>query len=197
MSELVIINEGKPVTTSLKVAEVFGKEHRDVLKAVRNLDCSKEFNERNFALVEYEDGKGEKRPSYTITKDGFVFLAMGFKGKKAAEFKEAYIAEFNKMESAIHQGSAGDLSAIADLVVAKQLAAIRQVAEENVRLKHDVSFMSHFMPRGKPGELSKSGLPKNQYRRSYYVSRNGKDVGLLVEHPTLPGLFEEYKRVSA
>ncbi len=34
-----------------------------------------------------------------MTKDGFVFLVMGFTGKKAAAFKEAYIAEFNRMEA--------------------------------------------------------------------------------------------------
>ncbi|EPX4070212.1 Rha family transcriptional regulator, partial [Shigella flexneri] len=53
----------------------------------------------------YTDAKGEKRPMYQITKNGFVFLVMGFTGKKAAAFKEAYIAEFDRMEAELRQNN--------------------------------------------------------------------------------------------
>ncbi|MDE7065143.1 MAG: Rha family transcriptional regulator, partial [Desulfovibrionaceae bacterium] len=56
-----------------------------------NLECSTEFNERNFAPVEYKDAKGEMRPAYRLTRDGFAFLAMGFTGKKAAAWKEKFL----------------------------------------------------------------------------------------------------------
>ena len=56
-------------------------------------------NERNFAPVEYCDGKGEMRPEYLITRDGFTLLVMGYTGEKAMVFKKAYIAAFNEMES--------------------------------------------------------------------------------------------------
>lgn len=101
--ELVSIVNDVPKTTSLIVAKYFGKRHADVLRAIEKLDCSKEFNERNFALVDYTDVKGEKRPCYELTKDGFTFLAMGFTGKKSAQFKEAYINEFNRMANIISQ----------------------------------------------------------------------------------------------
>lgn len=99
----VTIENGRAVTTSVAVAEYFRKMHKDVLKKIDNLDCSAEFNERNFAPVDYTDAKGEKRPTYQITKNGFVFLVMGFTGKKAAAFKEAYIAEFDRMENELRQ----------------------------------------------------------------------------------------------
>lgn len=104
MEELIgIVSErnGKPITTSRKIAEVFEKEHYNVLRDIESLDCSKEFNALNFELVKYKDKKGEKRPEYIITKDGFVFLVMGYRGKKAAAFKEAYIKQFNAMEDFI------------------------------------------------------------------------------------------------
>lgn len=88
-------------TTTLKVAEYFSKRHADVLRKIETLDCSTEFNQRNFAFVEYLDSKGEKRPSYEMTKDGFMFLVMGFTGKAAAQIKEAYINAFNKMALAL------------------------------------------------------------------------------------------------
>lgn len=88
---------------SRTVAEAFGKNHFDVLKAIKNLDCSPEFTASNFAVSTYKDKSGKKNPCYNMTKDGFVFLVMGFTGAKAAEFKEKYIAAFNAMESHIRQ----------------------------------------------------------------------------------------------
>ena len=99
MNSIVIKNNDKPVTTSRLVAEKFGKMHKNVIQAIEKIQCSEEFKRLNFQPVEYEDKKGEKRKEYIITRDGFVFLAMGFTGKIAARFKEDYINAFNKMES--------------------------------------------------------------------------------------------------
>ncbi|EEZ5178106.1 transcriptional regulator [Escherichia coli] len=102
----VTIENGRAVTTSVAVAEFFRKMHKDVLRKIETLECSEDFNERNFTPVTYTDAKGEKRPMYQITKNGFVFLVMGFTGKKAAAFKEAYIAEFDRMEKELRQNNA-------------------------------------------------------------------------------------------
>ncbi|MCX8984830.1 Rha family phage regulatory protein [Citrobacter portucalensis] len=99
----VTIENGRAVTTSVAVAEFFIKLHKNVIQKIENLECSEEFNRLNFQPVNYTDIKGEKRPCYHITRNGFVFLVMGFTGKKAAAFKEAYIAEFDRMEAELHQ----------------------------------------------------------------------------------------------
>ncbi|EDR3745297.1 transcriptional regulator [Salmonella enterica] len=99
----VTIENGRAVTTSQAIAKYFRKRHDDILKKIRLLDCSHEFSARNFAGAEYTDEQGKKRPAYQITKNGFVFLVMGFTGKKAAAFKEAYIAEFDRMENELRQ----------------------------------------------------------------------------------------------
>jgi Rha family phage regulatory protein len=93
---LAVIN-GTIKTTSLKVAEHFGKRHGDVIRSLNHIECSPEFSERNFALSEYKDASGKSNPYYEMTKDGFTFLAMGFTGKEAAKWKEAYINAFNAM----------------------------------------------------------------------------------------------------
>ncbi|NHE85615.1 Rha family transcriptional regulator [Vibrio vulnificus] len=90
--------DGKVMTTSLVVAEYFGKRHDNILRAIRTLDCSEEFCALNFEGTKYEIKKGEARDMFRMTKDGFTFLVMGFTGKLAAEFKEAYINEFNRMQ---------------------------------------------------------------------------------------------------
>lgn len=96
------IIEGQITTTSLQIAEHFGKVHRDVVRAIENIECSKEFRLRNFAQSSFEagmpNGGKRKHKAYRLTRDGFVFLAMGFTGKDAAQWKEAYITAFNKME---------------------------------------------------------------------------------------------------
>ncbi len=101
----VTIENGRAVTTSVAIAEFFGKRHDNVLRAIANIECSEKFNALNFEDVTYTDAKGEKRPMYQITKNGFVFLVMGFTGKKAAAFKEAYIAEFDRMEEELSQNN--------------------------------------------------------------------------------------------
>ncbi|EGI6492254.1 transcriptional regulator [Salmonella enterica subsp. enterica serovar Hvittingfoss] len=101
----VTIENGRAVTTSVAIAEFFGKRHERVLDKIRNLDCSTKFTEHNFVSSEYTDSTGRKLPAYQITKNGFVFLVMGFTGKKAAAFKEAYIAEFDRMENELHQNN--------------------------------------------------------------------------------------------
>jgi Rha family phage regulatory protein len=90
------------VTTSLVISQQFQKQHKDVLKAIANLDCSDEFRQRNFApTVQYRanptGGNGIPSKIYEMTKDGFMYLAMGFTGAKAAQWKERFIAEFNRM----------------------------------------------------------------------------------------------------
>jgi len=93
------------------VAEKFGKQHKNVLQAIERLECSADFNELNFQPVKYKDPKGELRPYYNMTRDGFVFLVMGFTGKKAAKFKEEFINEFNRMEQHIREFPRSPLTA--------------------------------------------------------------------------------------
>lgn len=93
------IIEGQITTTSLQIAEHFGKRHTHVLRAIRNLLAELPENARpNFGLSEFTDDTGRKLPAYRITRDGFTLLAMGFTGKEAMQWKVAYLTAFNKME---------------------------------------------------------------------------------------------------
>lgn len=111
MKELIPMNEfglmagkdGVVRVDSRVVADAFGKEHKSVLRAIKAIigeesGFSPEFTGHNFALSKYTDPTGRRLPCYLMTRDGFVALAMGFTGKKADQFKEAYINRFNEME---------------------------------------------------------------------------------------------------
>ena len=89
------------VVSSLDIAETFGKEHKNVLKDIRELNCSDEFRLLNFEQSNYLNEQNHKQPLYYLTRDGFTILAMGYTGEKAMRFKEAYIKQFNAMERAL------------------------------------------------------------------------------------------------
>jgi Rha family phage regulatory protein len=114
MKELVPMNDYgifanshyEAMVDSRFVAEIFEKEHRNVLQAIKNLleersGYSVEFRRLNFKQSEYMNDQHHKQPCYVMTRDGFTALVMGFTGARANQFKEAYIRRFNEMEAQI------------------------------------------------------------------------------------------------
>ncbi len=91
--------KGNPATDTRRVAKAFGKSHDNVLKAVDALEISAEFNRVNFYAIAYRDGRNREQRAVMMTRAGFVRLVMSFTGKKAAAFKEQYIAQFDAMET--------------------------------------------------------------------------------------------------
>lgn len=93
-----------PAVTSLQVAEIFGKQHKHVLRDIEQIltQVPEIFGKSNFGPTKYELrnnlGFPVKHPMYIITKDGFTLLTMGYTGEKAMKFKVAYINRFNEME---------------------------------------------------------------------------------------------------
>ena len=83
--DLVQINNGQAVTSSLQVAEYFGKKHQHVMEKVRALlaEIPSDWGVSNFRQSSYFNLQGKEQPCYEMTKDGFTLLAMGFTGKKA------------------------------------------------------------------------------------------------------------------
>ncbi|HDM8192346.1 TPA: Rha family transcriptional regulator [Vibrio harveyi] len=98
---LVFIPNGQqqPLTDSFLVAQYFSKQHKNVLQKISRLECSPEFMDANFTLCHRASEKQNNKPQpyYQMTKDGFIFLAMGFTGTQAAAIKEKYIKAFNEM----------------------------------------------------------------------------------------------------
>ena len=102
MNELVIMKGQQAVTTSLQVAEVFGKNHQHVLRDIDSLKDVSNFGQI-FSKGSEPDSYGRDRRVYFMNRDGFTLLAMGFTGKKALEFKLKYIEAFNQMEKTIKE----------------------------------------------------------------------------------------------
>lgn len=102
--EIKTVNkEEVTVVTSLDVAETFGKEHKNVLADIRNIQS--DISSAEFSALFYEEAytasNGKKNPMYFMNRDGFTLLVMGYTGEKAMQFKLAYIKQFNAMEKAL------------------------------------------------------------------------------------------------
>lgn len=125
---LVSLHGDHPITTSLIISQTFGKRHHNVLQSIERMDCSATFRQMNFQLTPYLDAQGKPRTMYQITRDGFVFLAMGFTGPTAASWKEAYIDAFNRMDAQLKAGDAKTLNrALAELArTQRQLIAAQR-----------------------------------------------------------------------
>lgn len=92
------------ITDTRRIARAFGKTHANVLKAVKALEVSEEFGRVNFYSTSYVDRHNRRQPVVVMRRAGFVRLVMSFTGKKAAAVKEAYIAEFDRMEAQLSEG---------------------------------------------------------------------------------------------
>lgn len=105
MNDLVIMHNKQAVTTSLVLAETFGKEHKDVIRAIETKirELKIEQSSKIFFKGEYINSQNKQQPMYYLNRDGFTFIAMGFTGRKADEFKLKYIDAFNRMEEQIKQ----------------------------------------------------------------------------------------------
>lgn len=140
MTELVFQGQNnQALTNSLLVAEKFGKNHSDVVRAVDNLlekanssdfQCDAKMDVHKMFYSYAEDvpqPNGGLKPAkrYVMNRDGFTLLTMGFTGKKALKFKLEYIAAFNAMETVLKEQQ-------------KPLSAVQMFAlQANINLEHE------------------------------------------------------------
>ena len=174
-----IKKEEVTVVTSLDVAETFEKEHRNVLKDIRELKCSDEFRLLNFVQSEYLNEQNHKQPMYYMTRDGFTLLAMGYTGEKAMKFKEAYIRQFNAMEKVLIGKMKEREKGIA---VRQALTNALQQSQENERMHgHAYSTYTNVVYKAVFGKSAvqlreEYGITKNDNLRDFFSQEELKKV---------------------
>ncbi|MDR1198429.1 MAG: Rha family transcriptional regulator [Prevotellaceae bacterium] len=112
MKNLVINNNGQPVTNSLLVAEKFGKQHKHVLDSIRNLTAQNSAVSQMFYETTYYNEQNKQQPIFIMNRDGFTLLVMGFTGKDALRFKLDFIEAFNRMEAIIREALTINVEAV-------------------------------------------------------------------------------------
>lgn len=122
-----LVDDGNERMTSLQIAEVTGKNHKDVMRAIRNMESAwRKINGRNFALVEYQDKKGETRPCYSLTKEECLYIATKFNDEARAKLIKRWKELEQSHQPAVPQNY---LEALKSLVKAEE--AKQQLALEN------------------------------------------------------------------
>jgi anti-repressor protein len=104
---LVTLNDNDvPTTTSIQVADHFDKQHGHVIRDIEviiNTLKSQGISPSNFGESEWVNERGRTYPMYTMNRDGFMLLVMGFTGDTAIVFKNDFIVAFNEMEAELRK----------------------------------------------------------------------------------------------
>ncbi|MCC4500862.1 Rha family transcriptional regulator [Limosilactobacillus reuteri] len=155
--ELVIMRDRQAVTTSLQVARVFDKRHDRVIRAIEAKMTDPNFGASGmFVEGSYTDASGKANKMYYMNRDGFTFIAFGFTGAKADQFKLKYIDAFNRMEKQLQQQK--------PLTLPEQISLIAKGYES---LSADVEDIKNRM-----------GLPSNM-ALAFSKKRNAKIINVL------------------
>ena len=153
----VILVRGETLKcTSVDLAHNFGKAHKDVLRAIDGArqTCGCEFDQRNFAPIEYLDGKGRKYRAFEMTRDGFSLVCMGFTGAAAMRWKVAYIDAFGQMERALVK-----------TIGSEELASIRSELDAALELMASIETPRLPAPSSKRGYISDRMIARKARRR--------------------------------
>ncbi|EAH5220100.1 TPA: Rha family transcriptional regulator [Campylobacter jejuni] len=170
MEKLAVINgvdvelevvDNAVYTTSLSVAEVFNKNHKNIIRKINEFPKDN-FTKLNFELSKYIDSTGRILPCYKITRDGFSLLVMGFTGEKAYKWKIEFIKAFNEMEKRlrnIEYEKHDKLAFRQSLGYKSQLAQQKQKYENEIKaLKYDLEQSKNNFKDKLNCILAKNGL---------------------------------------
>ncbi|EIF1968533.1 Rha family transcriptional regulator [Campylobacter coli] len=170
MEKLAVINgvdvelevvDNAVYTTSLSVAEVFNKNHKNIIRKINEFPKDN-FTKLNFELSKYIDSTGRILPCYKITRDAFSLLVMGFTGEKAYKWKIEFIKAFNEMEKRlrnIEYEKHDKLAFRQTLGYKSQLAQQKQKYENEIKaLKYDLEQSKNNFKDKLNCILAKNGL---------------------------------------
>lgn len=199
MNKLVEVKKEKIFCKSNLVAELFEREHKNVLRDIKEIisNCSEEFSQLNYEPSTYKV-RGKEYPCYNLSKDGFTMLAMGFTGEKATQFKELYINKFNEMER---------------LITSQRLAKIEfKDLTDNIALSHEEIKPYHFSNELNMINKIVLGMNAKQFRevnnledkqsiRPYLTEKQINDILMLQRIDTglvlaIPDYYERQKMLN-
>jgi len=168
MGNLVFIQNDQVLTDSLTIAEVFGKEHknvkRDIENTISNIDILKtseearglgiDFSSLKFERCEYKAANGQIYTKFLLNFDAFMLVTMGYTTQRAMLVKVRYINEFNRMKEALQKQLQPKTQAEMLLMYAQQLVEqerrMKQIEEQVEVVKHRLDNIDNINTIGDP-----------------------------------------------
>ncbi|ECL3806104.1 TPA: Rha family transcriptional regulator [Campylobacter jejuni] len=154
MEKLAVINgvgvelevvDNAVYTTSLSVAEVFNKNHKNIIRKINEFPKDN-FTKLNFELSKYIDSTGRILPCYKITRDGFSLLVMGFTGEKAYKWKILFIKAFNEMEKRLRNV---EYEKHDKLAFRQSLGYKSQLAQQKLKYENEIKALKYDLEQSK------------------------------------------------
>jgi Rha family phage regulatory protein len=187
---------GVPVVSSRCVAEIFSKRHDRLLQTIREMEFSDDFRLHHFVESSYKNKQSKRQPEILMDRDGFSIVAMGFTGKKAMTFKEAYINRFNQMEEFIINLSEAktDFPEFTDAIMAAH------EEPKHYHFSNELDMINRIVIGASAKQYRKEhGIVKGKSIRPYLAQEQIKevkalqrmDIGLVIAVPD----FQERKRI--
>lgn len=190
----------KQTITSREIAEITGKQHKDVLEAIRNMEPAwVKVNGRKFPLVEYIDAKGERRPQYELTKTESLYVGTKFNDEARAKLVIRWEELETKNRNQIPQSFSEAL-----MLAAKQAQEIEEKQKQLESQRPKVLFAESVEASSTTilvGEMAKillqNGVSIGQNRlfewlrnHNYLINRKGTDYNMPTQYSMEMGLFE-------
>ena len=150
--KLVFVENDRPVTDSLTVADVFGKRHDNVMQDIRSIlgEIDSEWGVLNFQETPYVHPQNHQTyTKYIMSEDGFTILVMGYTGKDAMQFKVNYIQAFRRMQEELRQAKATSPYKLPQSYKEALLALVEQV-EKTEQLEAEKTMLQQCLAEARP-----------------------------------------------
>jgi len=143
-NQLVFIKENEVVTDSLTIAEMFGKEHKNVTADIeKQMDYAGEaFSALNFQRTSYKDKFNRTQKKYDLTEEAFTLVVFGYNTKEAVQTKIKFIQEFKRMKEYIQNRQQPKAMNAKESIIANMKLTI-QLNEDVGEMKEDIKQLRH------------------------------------------------------
>ena len=170
---VVFVKNGEVYANSRDVAAFFEKRHDNVIRDIDNL--LKSLAPQNWGahfqeVTAFHDGANREVRYFTMTRNGFILLAMGFTGPLALQWKIRYLEAFNLMEAELKKQAAMQIPSHPEA-----LRGWADAIEEKTKLEAQVAKMQPSVDAQKRLESATGALGLRE--AAYRLKINSKDLG--------------------
>lgn len=212
MSQLVFIENNQVVTDSLTIAEMFGKEHKNVLRDIQTQIeyAGNEFSQLNFEPSNYQT-RGKIYPKFNLTEEAFTLVVMSYNTRDAVQTKVKFIQEFKRMKEYIQKQFVSPKNSTIEfekqLLGVKYASEILRVDEPSKVRMLEVAHKQHGVPTnhlpkyvGEELKVSLTQLLKEHGVEISATKANARliDLGILEvkERPSSKGSTKQFKSLT-
>ncbi|MFY0756290.1 Rha family transcriptional regulator [Bacillus licheniformis] len=176
-NQLVFIKENTAVTDSLTIAEMFRKEHKNVLRDIETQMeyAGEEFNELNFERNSYKDSLNRLKPKYDLTEEAFTLVVFGYNTKEAVQTKIKFIQEFKRMKEYIQKQQQPKAMNAKESIIANMKLTI-QLNEDVGEMKEDIKQLRHDLDKKLTLDYSQQQAMRNAVNKRVHKLWNENKV---------------------